>query len=79
MGQHEAVSNGALAAQNALSIAARISRGDTFVSLLKTNILNEDIKDGIEDRLKLANVKGNFADNREYGNVLGALKFIKEN
>lgn len=49
------------------------------VYFLGRTSLNKTIKDGIEDRLKLANVKGNFADNREYGNVLGALKFIKEN
>ena len=41
--------------------------------------LNKSMRKGIEDRLKLANVKGSFAVNREYGNVLGALKFIKEN
>ena len=40
--------------------------------------LSKSIRKGIEDRLKLANVKGSFAVNREYGNVLGALKFIKE-
>ena len=49
------------------------------VYFLGRTSLNKTIKDGIEDRLKLANVKGNFADNREYGNVLGVLKFIKEN
>lgn len=42
-------SAGALAAQNALSIQARITRGHNFVSLLKTNILNQDIVDGIND------------------------------
>lgn len=40
---------GALAAQNALSIQARITRGDTFLSLITTNILNQDIIDGIND------------------------------
>ena len=40
---------GALAAQNALSIQARITRGDTFLSLLKTNILDQDIIDAIDD------------------------------
>lgn len=49
------------------------------VYFLGRTSLNKTIKIGIEDRLKLANVKGNFAENREYGNVLGALKFIKEN
>ena len=39
--------------------------------------LNKAIKTGIEDRLNLANVKGLFKDNREYGNVLGALNCIK--
>jgi hypothetical protein len=42
---------GAQAVQNALSIQARETRGDTFVALLKTNILDEDIKDGIESYL----------------------------
>ena len=39
--------------------------------------LNKAIKTGIEDRLNLANIKGLFKDNREYGNVLGALNCIK--
>ena len=39
---------GALAAQNALSIQARISRGDTFINLIKTHILNQDIVDAID-------------------------------
>ncbi|MBL88527.1 MAG: pantothenate kinase [Gammaproteobacteria bacterium] len=39
--------------------------------------LNSTIKKGIEDRLSLANVKGIFEENREYGNVLGALKFLE--
>ena len=37
------------------------------------------VKNGIEERLKLANIEGRFEVNREYGNVLGVLKFIKEN
>ena len=40
---------GALAAQNALSTQSRITRGDTFISLLRTNILDVDITDGIDD------------------------------
>ena len=39
--------------------------------------LNDVIKSGVEDRLKLANVKGLFKQNREYGNVLGALSYIQ--
>ena len=38
---------GALAAQNALSIQANTTRGETFMSLLKTHILNQDIVDAI--------------------------------
>ena len=34
---------GALAAQNALSIQSRVSRGDTFIFLVKTHIVNRDI------------------------------------
>ena len=39
---------GALAAQNALSIQSRVSRGDTFIFLVKTHIVNRDITDGID-------------------------------
>ena len=39
--------------------------------------LNKVIKTSIEDRLKLANISGVFKENREYGNVLGALRSIQ--
>ena len=39
--------------------------------------LNDIVKSGVEDRLKLANVRGLFKQNREYGNVLGALSYIQ--
>ena len=39
--------------------------------------LNDVVKSGVEDRLKLANVRGLFKQNREYGNVLGALSYIQ--
>ena len=39
---------GALAAQNALSIQASISRGDELLSLIKVHIVNEDINDAID-------------------------------
>jgi len=39
--------------------------------------LNDVIKSGIEDRLKLAKINGLFKENREYGNVLGALNCIQ--
>jgi len=39
--------------------------------------LNDVIKSGIQDRLNLAKVKGLFKENREYGNVLGALNCIQ--
>ena len=38
---------------------------------------SDTVKKGIEDRLKLASVEGCFANNREFGNALGALSFIK--
>ena len=40
---------GALAGQNAQSIHSRTTRKDTFLSLIQTHILNEDITDGITD------------------------------
>lgn len=39
--------------------------------------LNDVIKSGIEDRLGLAKTNGLFEENREYGNVLGALSCIQ--
>ena len=39
--------------------------------------LNDAIKNGIEDRLKLAKISGKFEENREYGSVLGALSSIQ--
>ena len=39
--------------------------------------LSDVIKSGIEDRLALAKIKGLFKENREYGNVLGALSCIQ--
>ena len=30
------------------------------------------------DRLKLANINGIFEENREYGNVLGALRALQQ-
>ena len=39
--------------------------------------MSKTVRKGIEDRLQLASVKGCFASNREFGNALGALSFIK--
>ena len=47
------------------------------VYFLGRTSLNSVIKTGIEDRLKLANIRGVFKENREYGNVLGALRSIQ--
>ena len=38
---------GPLAAQNAMSIQARKSRGDTYIHILNTHILNQDILDAV--------------------------------
>ena len=40
--------------------------------------LNTNIKEAIENRLKLANITGIFEDNREYANVLGALVYLRD-
>ena len=47
------------------------------VYFLGRTSLNKVIKTSIEDRLKLANISGVFKENREYGNVLGALRSIQ--
>ena len=39
--------------------------------------LSEAIKEAIDQRLKLANINGIYEENREYGNVLGALACIQ--
>jgi len=39
--------------------------------------MSKTVRKGIEDRLQLASVEGCFASNREFGNALGALSFIK--
>ena len=50
---------------------------ETSVYFIGRTSLNDVIKSGIEDRLELANVKGLFKENREYGNVVGALHCIQ--
>ncbi len=50
---------------------------ETSVYFIGRSSLNDVIKSGIEDRLELANVKGLFKENREYGNVVGALHCIQ--
>lgn len=47
------------------------------VYFLGRTSINPIVKKGIEDRLKLANISGKFEENREYGNVMGALKIIE--
>ena len=39
--------------------------------------LNKVVKNSILESLKLANIKGLFEDNREYGTVIGALKHVE--
>ena len=51
--------------------------GESEVFFLGRVTLNDVIRSGVEDRLKLANVNGLFKQNREYGNVLGALSYIQ--
>ena len=35
------------------------------------------IIEGVNERLKLAGIKGQYSDNREYGNVIGVIESIK--
>ena len=52
--------------------------GQTEVYFMGRTSQIETIKKGIEDRLKLANINGIFEENREYGNVLGALRALQQ-
>ena len=47
-----------------------------FIGRVSTN---KYIKNAINERLKLADMRGIFEDNREYGTVVGALKLITTN
>ena len=44
----------------------------------RTSYLSEII-DGINQRLELAGIEGQYCDNREYGNVIGVLESIQSN
>jgi type II pantothenate kinase len=37
------------------------------------------VKDGIEKRLNLAGVKGNYMENQDFGNVIGAIAYLNAN
>ena len=52
--------------------------GQTEVYFMGRTSQIETIKKGIEDRLQLANINGIFKENREYGNVLGALRALQQ-
>ena len=52
--------------------------GQTEVYFMGRTSQIETIKNGIEDRLQLANINGIFKENREYGNVLGALRALQQ-
>ena len=62
---------GTMAYLNALLIG---SEKACFIG--RTSYLTEIIG-GIDERLKLAGIKGQYANNREYGNVIGVLESIK--
>ena len=44
----------------------------------RTSYLSEIIN-GINQRLELAGIEGQYCDNREYGNVIGVLESIQSN
>ena len=64
---------GTVAYLNALLVGS-----DKACFIGRTSYLSE-IADGINQRLELAGIKGQYNDDREYGNVIGALESIKTN
>ena len=62
---------GTVAYLNALLVGS-----DKACFLGRTSYLSEII-DGINQRLELAGIKGQYSQNREYGNVIGVLESIK--
>ncbi len=64
---------GTVAYLNALLVGS-----DKVCFIGRTSYLSEII-DGINERLQLAGIKGQYNDNREYGNVIGVLESIKTN
>lgn len=44
----------------------------------RVSLLNS-VKKGIDDRLKLADIKGEYIDTREFGNAIGAIAYLKTN
>ena len=64
---------GTVAYLNALLVGS-----DKACFIGRTSYLSE-VNDGINQRLKLAGIKGQYNQNREYGNVIGVLESIKTN
>jgi len=64
---------GTVAYLNALLVGS-----DKACFIGRTSYLSE-IADGINQRLELAGIKGQYNDDREYGNVIGVLESIKTN
>ncbi len=64
---------GTVAYLNALLVGS-----DKACFIGRTSYLSE-IVDGINERLQLAGIKGQYNDNREYGNVIGVLESIESN
>ena len=64
---------GTVAYLNALLVGS-----DKAYFIGRTSYLSEII-DGINQRLELAGIKGQYNDDREYGNVIGVLESIETN
>ena len=62
---------GTVAYLNALLVGS-----DRVCFLGRTSYLSQ-VVDGINQRLELAGIKGQYSENREYGNVIGVLESIK--
>jgi type II pantothenate kinase len=64
---------GTVAYLNALLVGS-----DKVCFIGRTSYLSEIIN-GINERLQLAGIKGQYSNNREYGNVIGVLESIEIN
>jgi pantothenate kinase len=56
---------------------ARLVGSETVYFIGRTSYLSQVIN-GINERMDLAGIKGQYNDNREYGNVIGVLEWIQK-
>ena len=51
---------------------------DNIYFIGRVSTLNT-VKNGIEKRLNLAGVKGNYMENQDFGNAIGAIAYLNAN